>query len=1597
MPIVSNFQSGGKRGPHVWAKYNVDSVVTYKDTVTSDYNIIDLGISVVGDYRTGYTFDSDTGLYTLTGDSSASIPLPPTGSSFTRYRETTDKSKIIRHVKKNDLFAGSSTTGYLHYATVASTTNHKGDTNYGAVTSTDKNAYPDNGEQDGFWYVRIPDTSIHTYDFTLPAGRMRGDVTGDGEFTQEDADLLMDAVNESVQVGQDELVIYDVNGNGEIDLGDLIMCAKTYNHLLCAGECGAEVTGNWTNNPNAASEEGQFYTDIAVPGLTPYHDGFVSVSGSFDPNKIARVECMADVLRVYVTLCPISEVSCTLSYHAKIGSYPKLQRKIVKPTESGFDVTADAGYDGLSNVFVDQADVKMTADIILPPGRMKGDFDGDGIVTQAEANRFSRYVADFVDDVITEDQANSYGDLDSDGIITGKDVSVLDRVLHPNFPDYTIGKYCTDTLGNWTSNPNSVTEAGQFYVDVLVPGMTSQHTAYLKVNNDFDSTRITRLECKTDLLRVYVTLCPIAEVPCTVTYQNGIKLVDKTVTPGVSDQCVEGGGTYYGLSKVIVSGDPDLVAENIKTGASIFGVDGTFTGEGITAPPALQSKTVTPSTVDQTVTPGTGYDGLSSVTVKAMPSGALGSPEISVSTSGVITAKSTVGTAGYLPTTANISGTKSLTTKSAATITPGKTNQTIASQTYLTGTQTIKGDSNLSGENIKAGVSIFGVPGEYVGEGVPGGVDTSDANATNQNIELNKTAYVNGVKITGQIPAYDTTSMTFDNATSDGSGIVVNGSRDSKFIMNAGGTASIRVPGSEFGNAEARDVLFGKTFTSADGLLLQGAASSGRTYVWSKHDVIGKEEYVLTLQTYYDTKPSDAGDTFFSGVMVSKTTGVISFTGALPSGPSIGNYCKSISDNKSAYKYEYRMVGYPPSSINTYGLYTARLKTVNYQGDVDYGYVESTDKSTYPSNGELDGFWYKLVSEPMGLNLQSKEVTPANSDQTVVYDEGYDGLSKVKVFGDVNLSTNNIKKGVSIFGLDGTYDGPGTNPEANIYAWAKYDAIGLFEEKTSSSSSMVKPGPSVPSDAKLSFGGYTFDPVTGLFNMEDESGGSYYVKENPATDIWWCSTGVSGGLTTYNLYHRYAQVVDGECGDELLCVVTSSNYGAYPTNGVSGRYWYVAMPNTSDADAEEIHLLAGKHAYARGNKLLGRMPNNGAVNKEMIANGTYTIPQGYHDGNGTVTVNVPNGGLDTSDANATDQNIEEGYSAYVNGVKVDGKLPAGSILYGLGASAIYETTERIHVKSTAISDKIVRANVHTIDLDVPKYGFGDAARENVDKGVFFTSTAGLKVEGTREPDGGAVPVLQEKTVTPTTSQQTVIPDGGYGGLSKVTVNAMPSGGVTMDAITVDENGDITATAVRKAGYILGGTTSTHKQLTTKGATTITPGPTEQRIASGTYLTGDIVIKAISGGSSGSSDPMCAKINIETAISTTTDTKILSGNTFIRDHINDDGLFMALIRGNTTANDAAAGISVVSNSPIVLGNYFMTTYKPAYSMGSSVSSQSASGDTHKANVAETGDFGRLYADANGDVYYHSFSGTVNYQQTNVGLLAGDYTLFYGLIQ
>lgn len=155
---------------------------------------------------------------------------------------------------------------------------------------------------------------------------------------------------------------------------------------------------------------------------------------------------------------------------------------------------------------------------------------------------------------------------------------------------------------------------------------------------------------------------------------------------------------------------------------------------------------------------------------------------------------------------------------------------------------------------------------------------------------------------------------------------------------------------------------------------------------------------------------------------------------------------------------------------------------------------------------------------------------------------------------------------------------------------------------------------------------------------------------------------------------------DTVTAEKLLSGFTAHDKSGAPITGTC-----TFDSDTQDATAAVAEILEGKTAYARGAKLTGTMPNKGAVSGTIATKEAYTIPMGFHDGSGTVSL---------------------------------------------------DATE---------SAKIIAGNIKS--------------------GVTI-----LGVEGTFS---GETVTAQTKSVTPTMSVQTVLPDEGYDYLSQVSVAAIP--------------------------------------------------------------------------------------------------------------------------------------------------------------------------------------------------------------------------------
>jgi hypothetical protein len=81
--------------------------------------------------------------------------------------------------------------------------------------------------------------------------------------------------------------------------------------------------------------------------------------------------------------------------------------------------------------------------------------------------------------------------------------------------------------------------------------------------------------------------------------------------------------------------------------------------------------------------------------------------------------------------------------------------------------------------------------------------------------------------------------------------------------------------------------------------------------------------------------------------------------------------------------------------------------------------------------------------------------------------------------------------------------------------------------------------------------------------------------------------------------------------------------------------------------------------------------------------------------------------------------------------------------------------------------------------------------------------------------GGSDPVLQDKTITPSTSKQTVTADSGYGGLDTVTVNAIPSQYITTTDATAAASEIFSGETAYVNGSKVTGTFSIDSELSTQ--------------------------------------------------------------------------------------------------------------------------------------------------------------------------------------
>ena len=179
----------------------------------------------------------------------------------------------------------------------------------------------------------------------------------------------------------------------------------------------------------------------------------------------------------------------------------------------------------------------------------------------------------------------------------------------------------------------------------------------------------------------------------------------------------------------------------------------------------LQSKTATPTKKQQSITPDSGYYGLSDVTVGAIPEAYQDVSSVTAAAGDVLTGKVIVLADGTVTTGTMANNGAVSKTLDATTITytipkgyhsgTGTVKIVLETKT-VTPTKSAQEITPTTGK-VLSKVTVEAIPDKYV--------DTTDGDATAAKILYGKFAYVNGVKVEGTMPNNGAIAKTMDGLT----------------------------------------------------------------------------------------------------------------------------------------------------------------------------------------------------------------------------------------------------------------------------------------------------------------------------------------------------------------------------------------------------------------------------------------------------------------------------------------------------------------------------------------------------------------------------------------------------------------------------------------------------------------------------------------------------------------------------------------------------------------------------------------------------------------------------------------------------------------
>lgn len=236
------------------------------------------------------------------------------------------------------------------------------------------------------------------------------------------------------------------------------------------------------------------------------------------------------------------------------------QNKTVTPTTSQQTITADSGYTGLGTVTVN----RIPTNYIIPSGNKEITANGTGIDVTAYAT-VSVAVPGGGSTPETMTLPTSTSGSATSGYTSKATISRSTSTQYLNIPPGYLSSGAYYTI---SATPNGT---------VTAPSSISGTTA--TVSTGTNTLTLTKTVSVTPNVTTagYISSGTAGNSSVSLTANVTTKAA-ATITPGTSNQTIAS-GTYLTGTQTI-SGDANLIAGNIKSGISIFGVAGSYTGSG---------------------------------------------------------------------------------------------------------------------------------------------------------------------------------------------------------------------------------------------------------------------------------------------------------------------------------------------------------------------------------------------------------------------------------------------------------------------------------------------------------------------------------------------------------------------------------------------------------------------------------------------------------------------------------------------------------------------------------------------------------------------------------------------------------------------------------------------------------------------------------------------------------------------------------------------------------------------------------------------------------------------------------------------------------